>query len=347
MRQPTLSLLVFGLLASTLACPPSFADSDGKGSGIGGPVASRSKRKRRFGVDPAELSKSQKAERLKGIEKEYESLKRNQDILQVRTRRNRVNFVGDMRYEQSGKFLKKVFDGDRDKRTRVAALVAIGKSGDFEIIQYAVKKCITWAKKDTVYALSIPRMFKNCRHPDAGTWLLTRLSGVKDQFVLAALVEGLGHTGEPKAVPALLKLATKSKYVPVRFEALRALGSCGGKEVVTDLLPMLTEEDWRLRMAAAEGLGRTGEREIIPQIAKLIGSTETPIVVESATEAIGALGGKTAVEPLIECLRVGRLRARNKARHLLIGIARDEFRQKKDYFTDPNAWASWWKKGCP
>ena len=114
-------------LAAALAmiCPVAAETPDGKGADIGGPAGSRSAKRRRFGVDPAALTDAEKADRLAAISKEYESLRRNQDILQTRTRRNRVVFVGEMRYPASGPFLKKVFEGDRDKRTRVAALVAI------------------------------------------------------------------------------------------------------------------------------------------------------------------------------------------------------------------------------
>jgi HEAT repeat protein len=279
--------------------------------------------RRRFGLDPSELSDAEKAGRLAAIEKVYEQLKRNQDVNQVRTRRNRVTFAGEMRYPEASKFLRRVLSEDRDLRTRVAALIAIGQSGEFATIEDATRAAIAAAKKESVFVLSIPRMFAECRHPDAGAFLLSRLSSVKDEASIAAIVEGIGITREPTAVEALQELATKSKYVTVRFEALRALGGCGGKNAVALLSPYLADEDWRIRMAAAEGLGRTGERAVIPQLAELLVETEAPIVIETAAEALGALGGTTAVEPLIQVLWVGRLRgatrrgaARVLGRHL-------------------------------
>lgn len=345
MRSRIPALLLLTALVGVTGLPSrSAADDGGKGSDIGGPRDQVARTRRRFGLDPAELTDAEKAGRLATIEKEYEDLKRNQDVIQVRTRRNRVTFAGEMRYPPAGKFLRRVLIEDRDLRTRVAALVAIGRSGDFETIQEATKAAIAAARKESVFVLSIPRMYAECRHEEAGKFLLSRLTSVKDEASVAAVVEGIGATREPTAAAALEDLATKSKYVTVRFEALRALGGCGGKDVVSALLPSLADEDWRIRMAAAEGLGRTGERAVIPQLAELLVEKETPIVVETAAEAIGALGGADAVEPLIQVLRVGRLRARNKARLLLSAIARDEFRQRKDYFTDPEAWTSWWKK---
>ncbi len=330
------------LLAVYLAPPTALAG--GKGSDIGGPPSEEVHSDRtRFGIDPSALSDEEKAARLDVIQKEYESLKRNQDIIPTRTRRNRVIFVGQMHYPESGKFLRKVFEGDHDMRTRVAALVAIGKSGDPGSIEAAVKKVISTAKKEPVFASSLPRMFEYVDDAEAKAWLLTRLRQ-KDADVLASIVEAVGHTRNPDALPALKALIEDHKSLAVRFEALRAYGRCGGRKAVGKLLVYLSREEWQLRMAAAEGLGYAGQPEAIEELQRLIIRGEEPIVVETALEAVARIGTRAAIEPLIEGLKVGRLRARQKVRKALRRIAKEEFRMDKDYHVDPNSWTTWWKK---
>jgi hypothetical protein len=148
----------------------------------------------------------------------------------------------------------------------------------------------------------------------------------------------------PEAVPVLTSLLEKSKNAPVRFEALRALGKCGGKDAGKKLVAFLADPDWRLRMGAVEGLGFTGDAGMIPDVRRLVSRTEEPIVVETAVEALCRLGTKDAVEPLIDSLRIGRLRARQKARSGLRSIAKTLFKSEKDYQVDPNLWKSWWEK---
>jgi HEAT repeat protein len=316
----------------------------GKGSDIGGPPHEEVHSDRsRFGIAPDQLSAEEKAARLEVIQKEYEDLKRNQDIIPVRTRRNRVIFLGEMRYPEASKFLKKVFEGDRDMRTRVAAMIAIGKSGDFATIESTVKKALSSARKESVFASNLARMFEHVSDEESQKWLMTRLKQ-KDSDVLASVVDAVGHTRNPAAMDDLKPLIEEHKSMDVRFEALRAYGRCGGRLAVGKLLVYLSNENWQLRMAAAEGLGYAGQPEAIEELKRLIIRGEEPIVVETAIEAVGRLGTREAIEPLIEGLRVARLRARQKARRSLVRIAKDEFRMEKDYHVDPQSWTSWWTK---
>ncbi len=339
----TLSLLAL-LLASGPTIATSIARADGKGSDIGGPERAAVRNDRtRFGLDPAAMSDTEKAERLASIEVEYEGLRRNQDLVQVRTRRNRITFVGEMKYPPAAEFLKKAFTTDRDVRARAAAMAAVGKCGDPDAIEFVVKKVLANARKDPVYVAQLGRMFAEVENQQAAEWIVTRLRQ-KDQTTLANVVEAVGYGGSPTAVPALVALIEKTKNAPVKFEALRALGRCGRSDAIPTLLLYIDDSDWRMRMAAAEGLGYTEDANVIDHLAPLIARHEEPIVVETAAEAVATLGTPAAVEPLIKCLDVGRLRARQKARKGLVNIARRDYRMDKDYHVDPNAWRSWWRK---
>lgn len=294
-------------------------------------------------TDPRTLTDEEKAKKLAEIEKAYEDNRRNQDLVQVRTRRTGAQYAGDMRYAPAAKFLKKVFDDDRDLTTQVAALVAIGKSGDVETIQYAVGRAIADASKRPVFVASLPRMFAQVESAEAKEWLPTKMAH-RDPMVAACLVEAVGESRNPTAVAELVALYGKTRDEGVRFEALRAIGKCGGKAAVSRLLPYLVDEDWRMRMAALEGLGHTGEPLAIPEVRKLVARDQEPIVVETAVEALVRLGTKDAIEPLVDSLRIGRLRARQKARAGLRGLAKSLYGHDKDYQVDPNSWRSWWVK---
>src|SRR5262245_55956541 len=139
MSKPLPSRPAVAAAAALVAVLAAAALGEGKGSGIGGPPSQNEGHRPQFGTDPEQPSDAEKDSRFKTISKEYEDLKRNQDVLQTRKRRNLIRFVGAMRYAPSAKFLESVFDGDRDVRAQANAMVAIGQTGDLPTIQSVVK----------------------------------------------------------------------------------------------------------------------------------------------------------------------------------------------------------------
>ncbi|MCE9636573.1 MAG: HEAT repeat domain-containing protein [Planctomycetes bacterium] len=293
--------------------------------------------------DPSVLSDKEKAAKLSEAKKTYDDNARNGDLIPVRTRRAAVKFAGDLRFPPAGDFLKHVFVKDNDLTTRVAAFMAIGRCGDTETIQSAVKTALASTKKEPIFALSLPKMIESVTNDEVKEWLTSRLEQ-RDDEVIAAVVEAIGVAKVASAEPALAELLAKSKDVAVRFEVLRALARLGGKGAQARVLPFLADADWHLRMGAAEALGFTGSPEFIPDLTKLIVRTEEPIVAETAVEAIARIGTKDAIDPLIASLKVGRLRARQKARVALTGLAKSLYKQEKDFSVDPMAWSVWWGK---
>lgn len=333
--------------AALLAVLAAAAFGDGKGSGIGGPPSQNDGRRPQFGTNPDQFTDAEKEARFKTIAKEYDELKRNQDVLQTRKRRNLIRFVGAMRYPPSAKFLEAAFDSDRDVRTQANAMVAIGQTGDLAAIESVVKKALA-NKKDPVFAAALPRMFREVANPEAGKWLVTRLEG-RDAETLPWLVEAIGVSGTKDAAPQLLEYIDKGKDVPLRFEAIRAYGHCAKEEAVSRLFNLLADPDWRIRMGAAEGLRFAGEPRAISELKRLIIQSEEPIVVETAVEAVGELGQVRegtieAIPPLLDALHVGRMRCREKARQYLIKLARKLYRQTRDYSVDHEAWTRWFEK---
>ena len=333
--------------AALLAVLAAAAFGDGKGSGVGGPPSQNDGRRPQFGTNPDQFTDAEKEARFKTIAKEYEELKRNQDVLQTRKRRNMIRFVGTMHYPPAAKFLEAAFDGDRDARTQANAMVAIGQTGDLATIQSVVKKALA-NKKDPVFAAALPRMFRDVTNAEAGKWLVTRLES-RDAETLPWLVEAVGVSGAKEAVPHLLDYIDKAKDVGLRFEAMRAYGRCAKEEAVSRLFNLIADPDWRIRMGAAEGLRFAGDPRAISELKRLIIKSEEPIVAETAVEAVGELGlvrdgTKEAIPPLLDALHVGRMRCREKARQYLIKLAKKLYRQTRDYSVDHEAWTRWFEK---
>jgi HEAT repeat protein len=312
--------------------------------GAGGIPSARGEEPKPAAEDLRALPDDKKAARLDEIRKRYEDIRRNQDLKPVRERRNLVGVAGELRYPPAAKFLRNVFDDESNLSNVVAALLAIGKSGDFDTIEYATKRAIQNARKEPVLVASLARTFANVEEPKAREWIVTRLAGIDDSETLACVVEAVGEARVESAVDPLSEVLEKSIDAAVRFEALRAIGKCGGKRAPIKLIPWLADRDWRLRMAAAEGLGFSGQADVIADLRNLVVRSEEPIVVETAIEAIARLGTREAFEPLVEGLKVGRLRARQKARAALRGLALTLFKHEKDYNVDPNAWTTYWNK---
>jgi hypothetical protein len=340
----------FPLLLAAAVLLPTAAFPEGKGSDIGGPPDENAANDKRiqFGQEPSQLTDAEKEARFKIITKEYEDYRKSGDLLPTRRRRNSVKFVGEMRYGPAAKWIESVFDGDRDVRTQVAAMVALGQTDDVPTIQAVVKKAMAAYKKEPALCAALPRMFREIRNPEAGKWIATHLDAPNGD-VLAALVEAAGEAGAKEGVPEFEKLLEKSRDVVVRFEAMRALGRCAKGDAITKLTPFLADPDWRLRMGAAEGMRYTGDPRAIADVKVLIKDGEEPIVVETATEAVGELGlvgegSKEALPALLDALHAGRMRCREKARQYLVKMAKKLYRQTRDYSDDYESWKRWYDK---
>ncbi len=118
----------------------------------------------------------------------------------------------------------------------------------------------------------------------------------------------LGACGED-AAPELSRVVSDEGESPsVRTTAATAMGSAGGQGV-EPLLPLLKSRNRELQTAAAESLGRIGDRRaVVPLIALLQHGDnvreEDEAVRLAAVKALGRLGDSRAVPALIDLLGV-------------------------------------------
>jgi HEAT repeat protein len=161
------------------------------------------------------------------------------------------------------------------------------------------------------------------RHNDPGTRLVAvrKLGRLKDAGAVEPLITALG---DPDAW--------------VREESARTLGVFGDERALKPLITALADASVPLRVAAAEGLGVLGHPDgVDPLVAALRGGeavqkpvidalvrigepaaaavvkalgSDDPEVPPAAAIALGRIGGKLALEPLLQLLEKGDRRAR-------------------------------------
>lgn len=90
--------------------------------------------------------------------------------------------------------------------------------------------------------------------------------GIHDIFwrVRFSSVQALGNTGDEKAIPPLMT-ALRDREEAVAGAAAEALLKIGG-EIMHPVIDLFKEEDWKLRVLAADILGKLGDRKAVPYL---------------------------------------------------------------------------------
>jgi HEAT repeat protein len=185
--------------------------------------------------------------------------------------------------------------GSRDGSLRQAAAEALGELGDAR----AVKPLIAALKDENAEvrqaaAGALGEM--GDPHADAVEPLIAVLKD-ENVGVRQAAAGALGEMGDRHAVEPLIA-ALGDGNINVRRSATHSLGLIWDLQLVSDLGSI----DSAVRRAAAEALGDLGDRHTVePVIAAL--QDENAEVRQAAAEALGDLGDRRAVEPLIAVLQ--------------------------------------------
>lgn len=106
----------------------------------------------------------------------------------------------------------------------------------------------------------------------------------------------LGEIGDERAIePLILNLSDVNKWV--RRETSGALSKMG--DPATDpLIELLEDSDWKVRGAAAWALGRIGNKKAVEPLIKSLLEDENGFVRSGAANALGNLEDERAVKPL-------------------------------------------------
>ncbi len=122
----------------------------------------------------------------------------------------------------------------------------------------------------------------------------------KDVYARRNAAVRLGKIKDKRAVPALIE-ALKDKDGGVLREATLSLEKIR-KPAVLALIEKLKDEDARMRVGAAEALGRIGDASAVPDLIETLGDEDWN-VRENAVFALGSIGDASAVPALIEALK--------------------------------------------
>ncbi|OGW48433.1 MAG: hypothetical protein A2Z50_07685 [Nitrospirae bacterium RBG_19FT_COMBO_42_15] len=110
----------------------------------------------------------------------------------------------------------------------------------------------------------------------------------------------LAKIGTEKAVDQLIGLLADKHYI-VRVDAARALGKIGSKKAIDPLIGLLADKDHFVSRNAASALGKIGSEKAVDSLIGLLADANTDIRGNAAF-TLGEIGSKKAVEPLIELL---------------------------------------------
>ncbi len=152
-----------------------------------------------------------------------------------------------------------------------------------------------------------------------------------DQWVRFFAARGAGYLASPELIESLLQHAQNDPAIPVRLEAIGALGQIGGPRAVAALTPLADDVEPDVARVAVEALGKIGLPEALPPLLSALQTTrgerritviealsrrdepqvvvalqrvaatdKTPEVIDAAVEALARIGTGPAIAALIE-----------------------------------------------
>lgn len=136
------------------------------------------------------------------------------------------------------------------------------------------------------------------REPRASAVLLVALDNPDVSDVRALAARGLGETGDPEVVPALID-ALRDWRLEVRAQAIRSLSELGDQRAIPALITAVEEDDEALHPGLHQALKTFSASAVEPLIASLRSGSRQ--VRRRASRALAALG-ELSLESLSEAL---------------------------------------------
>ncbi len=170
--------------------------------------------------------------------------------------RNMVGILGEIRSADAIEhFTRTIRHGDA--RVRRETILALTKLGGDEVVPLLVRGL--GDPEAGLRAASALGLGLTKTHA-AVTPLLARLGQENDAEVVLEVVRALGRIGDPRAIPVLAERAGGGRWlsrtpVPLRVEAVRALGEIGGDAARDVLQRLLRDRTPEVRDAAVKAVG--------------------------------------------------------------------------------------------
>ncbi len=202
---------------------------------------------------------------------------------------------------------------------RWAAVAAVGKLGDYRVIDYLLKAVDDpeWiVRTQAVTELMGKVQDVRDRRDSRQIHVLIHMLSLESEEIVALAVEGLKEFGAESLTP--LREALNNSSATIRANAARALGKLASPQSVPCLLASLQDGDWHVRASAAEALGAIGDpTSLEPLIQKI--QDNVAEVQEQASAALIRFG-KQATLPLLHVL--SRERDKFVLRAILLALGR-------------------------
>ncbi|MER3501191.1 MAG: hypothetical protein IMHGJWDQ_001200 [Candidatus Fervidibacter sp.] len=262
-------------------------------------------------------------------------LRENSDRL---IRRDMARYIGELRYRRATPDLIDRLQKDPDPEVRSACAYALGNI-KAKVALVPLQEAMDNEKEEMPVRLAAAVALGQMGNQRGIQFLIDQLKST-DEKIRAAAVEALRTIGKPAA--SLLREAAKSKDPLQRWGAIAALGETGDPRAVPVLLRALRDQDENVRAVAAASLGKLRYARAAPDLVRTLGdkSERVQAHAEWALENIGDRaipaimeGAKHSATRLRAFRLLGRLKARKAVPLLVDGL--------KDQRAEVRAIAAW------
>ncbi len=194
----------------------------------------------------------------------------------------------------------------KDIHVRIAAIEALGEIDDKSVIEEIRKKCSAEQPQERLAAINtIAKLGTDV----SAKILLEALESEKDRIVQSAIIQGLGHVGDPSAIPDLVNLVANKQEKGLKLrdtvnndllkEVATALGRVltSGKKIekldrqlaVKSLLLMLSVNNNPVVYAAIDNLGNAGAQEATTKLTDILKGKADSGIRAAAARALGRM----------------------------------------------------------
>ena len=184
---------------------------------------------------------------------------------------------------------------------RWAALSALGKLGDYRIIDHLMKAAedSEWIVRNQAMTELKDKIQEVIQLNDLKyARIFVRMLALENQEIIDLVIEGFCDLGE-KALVLLLD-ALKNPSTLVRQNAAKALGHISSPLAVIPLIELLQDPDWSVRRNVVEALGQIGDDRAIESLVSRLSDNVGSVQQQAMTSL--SLYGRLATEPLLNAL---------------------------------------------
>lgn len=122
---------------------------------------------------------------------------------------------------------------------------------------------------------------------------------------MGAYAIGLGIAKDIEAKKLLVEKMKDTAEIGAKGNMCIALGLVGSREALQDIQTVVRESTYRpeLLKDAAIGLGLLGDKELVPDLIKMLGEAKSLASQASLASALGFIGDSRSIDPLVEMLK--------------------------------------------